>query len=119
MYRSSILFICALSLAAPARSGAQTSSDRARERAAAQAEREREARERAAEKARDRAERDRDREAERQERLKASSLDTLVTFDARGTLSVSCPGGAVTVTASDRNEIRVKARTESGAIRFT
>ena len=119
MYRSTILFIAALSLAAPARSSAQTSSERARERAAAQAERDREARERAAEKARDRAERDRDRETERQERLKSSSLDTLVAFDARGTLNVSCPGGTVTVTASDRNEIRIKARTESGAIRFT
>lgn len=32
---------------------------------------------------------------------------------------VTCPQGAVIVTGSDRNEIKVRARTENGAIRFT
>ena len=34
-------------------------------------------------------------------------------------MSVSCPGGAVIVTGADKNEIRVRARTDNGAIRFT
>jgi DUF4097 and DUF4098 domain-containing protein YvlB len=74
---------------------------------------------RAADRARERAERDAEKQREREERLKASSLDTVVAFDAHGTVSVSCPGGNVTVTASDKNEVRVRARTESGAIRFS
>ena len=49
----------------------------------------------------------------------AGALDTTVAFDARGTVIVTCPGGAVIVTGADRGEIRVRARTESGAIRFT
>jgi DUF4097 and DUF4098 domain-containing protein YvlB len=85
-------------------SHAQSSADRARERA-----------ERAREQARERAERDAERRAERA----AASLDTTVAFDSRGTVSVSCPGGNVIVTGSDRNEIRVHARTESGGIRFS
>src|SRR4051812_15791594 len=55
---------------------------------------------------------------DRDDRYRAS-LDTAVAFDARGTVSVSCPGGSVVVTASERNEVRVKARTENGAIRFS
>jgi DUF4097 and DUF4098 domain-containing protein YvlB len=91
-------------LVMPALSHAQSSADRQRE-----------ARERAREIARERAERDAERRADRA----AASLDTTVAFDARGTVSVSCPGGSVIVTAGDRNEIRVRARTESGSIRFT
>lgn len=48
-----------------------------------------------------------------------SLLDTVVAFDARGAVTVSCPGGEVIVTSSDRNEIRVRARTKNAAIRFT
>ncbi|MES2180333.1 MAG: DUF4097 family beta strand repeat-containing protein [Gemmatimonadota bacterium] len=121
MHRPSIfLLLAALTVATPAPSTAQSStSERERERRAEREERAREAREQAAEKAREKAERAREKEAERQERLRAASVDTTVTFDARGTLSVSCPGGTVVVIGSERNELRVRARTESGAIRFT
>ena len=86
--------------------------EQARERAQERAERLRE-------QAEERAERDRDREEERRERDAAGSLDTTVTFDAKGTVTVGCAGGDVVVVGTDRNEIRVKARTERGAIRFT
>jgi DUF4097 and DUF4098 domain-containing protein YvlB len=116
MHRKFILAFAALALAVPATSPAQTTSaDRERDRI----EREREARERAADRARDRADRDRDRQREREERDRAGSLDTTVTFDARGTVSITCPGGAVFVTGSERNEVKVRARTENGGIRFT
>ena len=124
MFKPLILITAIIALSAPAATYAQTSTsdaarERARELAEARAERAREAAEARAERARDRAERDRDREAERQERDRAGALDTVVIFDARGALTVSCPGGEVTVTGSDRNEIKVRARTENGAIRFT
>ena len=123
MYRKFLLLIAVLALAAPAPGRAQSSSaeraERAREKEQERLERERETRERNAERARDRAERDRERAREREERDKAGALDTVVVFDAKGSVSVSCPGGAVVVTASDRNEIRVRARTDNGAIRFT
>jgi DUF4097 and DUF4098 domain-containing protein YvlB len=61
----------------------------------------------------------RDRDKERRLRDAAGSLDTVVTFDARGAVTVSCPGGAVVITGGERNEIRVRARTENGAIRFS
>ncbi len=47
------------------------------------------------------------------------TLDTLVSFDERGTVSVSCAGGNIIVTANERPEIRVRARNGSGGIRFT
>jgi DUF4097 and DUF4098 domain-containing protein YvlB len=123
MYRKFILFIAVLALAAPAPSPAQSSSaeraEREREKEQERREREREAKERAAERARERAERDRERLREREERDKAGALDTVVVFDARGSVSVSCPGGAVIVNASEKNEIRIRARTDNGAIRFT
>ncbi|MEP6733413.1 MAG: DUF4097 family beta strand repeat-containing protein, partial [bacterium] len=120
MHRKLILFLAALLLAVPAAGSAQSSSDeRAREKEQERIERAREAKERAVEKARDRAERDRDRQREREERDKAGALDTVVVFDARGTVSVSCPGGTVTVTGGEKNEIRVRARTDNGGIRFT
>jgi DUF4097 and DUF4098 domain-containing protein YvlB len=124
MFKSIVLFTVVIALAAPAAASAQSSTadaraERAREAAEARAERAREVEEAKAERARDRAERDRERQAEREERSRAGALDTTVTFDARGSLTVSCPGGAVIVTGSDRNEIKVRARTESGAIRFS
>jgi len=125
MYRKFILFIAVLALAtpaAPARAQSSSAAERAereREKEQEKREREREVKERAAERARERAERDRDRQREREEREKAGALDTVVVFDARGAVSVSCPGGAVIVTGADKNEIRVRARTESGGIRFT
>ena len=107
-----IVFVAAIALAVPAPASAQTSAERAqdaRQRAA----------ERAQERAQERAERDRERAIERRERERAGALDTVVLFDARGTLSVNCAGGTVIVTGAERNEIRVRARTENGAIRFT
>ena len=125
MYRTIVLAATVLVLAAPASGSAQsTAEDRERERA--RIEREKERAEEARQRKLDREERDRqreearrDREAERRLRDAAGSLDTTVTFDARGAVMVTCPQGAVIVTGSDRNEIKVRARTESGAIRFT
>ena len=114
MTRSVILLLAAITLVAPAPARAQSAEakERAREQAMERAER---ARERALE----RAERDREKALERQERERAGALDTVVAFDAHGTLSVSCPGGTVSVTGAERNEIRVRARTENGGIRFS
>jgi DUF4097 and DUF4098 domain-containing protein YvlB len=141
MSRHFFILVAALALAAPTPGSAQSTAadraerarvtrDRERERAAELAEQERERaderREREREKAeqlRERAEeareRNREREESRRERNVAGALDTTVTFDARGTLSVSCAGGDVVVTGTDRNEIKVRARSERGAIRFT
>jgi DUF4097 and DUF4098 domain-containing protein YvlB len=129
MSRHIVLLLAALALAAPAPGSAQSTAERDREREQERVERERERerdkrereREQAeerAERARDRDERDREREQERRERELAGALDTTVTFDARGTVNVSCPGGDVVVTGTDRNQIVVKARTERGQIRF-
>ena len=125
MYRTIVLAATVLVLAVPASGSAQsTAEDRERERA--RIEREKERAEEARQRKLDREERDRqreearrDREVERRLRDAAGSLDTTVTFDARGTVMVTCPQGAVIVTGSDRNEIKVRARTENGAIRFT
>jgi DUF4097 and DUF4098 domain-containing protein YvlB len=118
MYRHIVIAAAVIALVAPASGSAQTTAeDRERERARIEREREREQARRDREQAR--LERDREREQERRARDAAGSLDTTVAFDARGTVTVSCPQGAVIVTGSDRNEIRVRARTESGAIRFT
>lgn len=122
MHRHRVVFAALLVLAAPATLVAQTQSDRDRERIERERERAQDARDRAQEKAdaaRDREEERRERDRERRERDTAGSLDTVVAFDAHGQVTVSCPGGAVVVTTSDRNEIRVKARTDNGAIRFT
>ena len=125
MYRTIVLAAAVLMLAVPASGSAQsTAEDRDRERA--RIEREKERAEEARQRKLDREERDRereearrDREQERRLRDAAGSLDTTVAFDARGTVMVTCPQGAVIVTGSDRNEIKVRARTENGAIRFT
>jgi DUF4097 and DUF4098 domain-containing protein YvlB len=129
MSRHLIVLLAALALAAPASGSAQSTAEdrerererieRERERAEERAERARELRDRERERAAERAERDRDRERERRERDAAGALDTVVAFDARGTVTVGCAGGDVIVTGTDRNEIRVRARTERGAIRFT
>ncbi len=123
MFKPLVLITVVIALAAPAASAQSSSTEatreRARELAEARAERARAAAEARAERARDRAEHDREIQAERQERNRAGVLDTVVTFQARGALMVSCPGGSVIVTGSDRAEIRVRARTENGAIRFT
>ena len=125
MYRKFILFIGVLALASPAvparaqSSSAAERAEREREKEAERREREREAKDRAAERARERADRDRERQRERDERDKAGVLDTVVVFDAKGSVSVSCPGGAVIITGADKNEIRVRARTDNGAIRFS
>jgi DUF4097 and DUF4098 domain-containing protein YvlB len=119
MYRKFTLFVAALALAVPVAASAQSSEERAREKEQARIERERELKEQAAERATERAERDRERQREREERDKAGSLDTVVVFDAKGSVSVTCPGGAVIVVGADKNEIRVRARTDNGAIRFT
>jgi len=138
MSRQLFVLVAALALAAPApgsaqstaseqaqerierdRERAQERAERAREQAQERADRVREQKERDRERAQERTERDRDREVERRERDAAGSLDTTVAFAATGTLNVGCAGGDVIVTGTDRNEIRVRARTERGAIRFT
>jgi DUF4097 and DUF4098 domain-containing protein YvlB len=147
MSRHLLLLLAALALAAPVSARAQSTSDdraqtererveeereRARERAQEQREREQEraqeARERAlerAQEARDRAQeqaeeaRERARDHAEQLREAAGSLDTTVTFDPRGTVNVECPGGDIEVTGTERNEIVVHAKNESGGIRFT
>ena len=133
MSRHLVLLLAALALAAPTPGSAQSTAERDREREQERVERERELdrdrRERERERAQERAERlreqaeerrerERERVQERRERETAGVLDTTVTFDARGTVNVSCPGGDVVVTGTDRNQIVVKARTERGAIRF-
>ncbi|HEV7993234.1 MAG TPA: DUF4097 family beta strand repeat-containing protein [Gemmatimonadaceae bacterium] len=131
MSRQFFVLVAALALAVPASGSAQsTASEQAQERAERDREREQERAERIREQAQERAERireqaqeraehDRERAQERRERDAAGALDTTVAFAANGTLNVGCAGGDVIVTATDRNEIRVRARTERGAIRFT
>jgi DUF4097 and DUF4098 domain-containing protein YvlB len=129
MHRHLVLVSAVLALAAPMPGSAQTTVEarererarleEARQRKLDQAERDREREQARRDRDRERAERDRERELERRARDAAGALDTTVTFDARGTISVTCPQGAVIVVGSDRNEIRVRARTENGAIRFT
>ena len=132
MSRHLVLLLAALALAAPTPGSAQSTAEREQERvereresssataASALREQAQERAERLREQAEERRERDREREQERRERERESAgvLDTTVTFDARGTVNVSCPGGDVVVTGTDRNQIVVKARTERGAIRF-
>ena len=131
MSRHLVLLLAALALAVPTPGSAQSTAEREQERVERERELERDRRERLREQAQERAERlreqaeerrerEREREQERRERARESAgvLDTTVTFDARGTVNVSCPGGDVVVTGTDRNQIVVKARTERGAIRF-
>lgn len=134
MYRPIVLAVAVLALATPASGSAQTSAEErerarierereqreeARQRKLDQQEREREQAQARRDRDQERRDRDRAREQERRQREMAGSLDTSVAFDARGIVTVTCPQGAVIVTGSDRNEIKVRARTENGAIRFT
>ena len=132
MSRPLFILLAALALAIPASGSAQTTAEqeraqerierdreRVRERAERLREEQTERAERLREQAQERAERDRDRARERAERESAGSLDTAVAFAANGTLTVNCAGGDVVVTGTDRNEIRVRARTERGTIRFS
>ena len=136
MYRHIVLAAAVLLLAVPAPGSAQSTAEE-RERERVRIEREKERAEEARQRKLDQQERDREREQERRDREReraqerrerdqerrqremAGSLDTTVTFDARGIVTITCPQGSVVVTGSDRNEIKVRARTESGAIRFT
>jgi DUF4097 and DUF4098 domain-containing protein YvlB len=129
MSRHLVLLFVALALAVPTPAWTQSTAERDRERARERAEQERERQQERAEKERDlrerereradeRAERAREREEQRRERDSAGALDTTVTFDAKGTVNVSCAGGDVVITGTDRNQIVVKARTERGSIRF-
>lgn len=115
MNRSIVFFFAALLLAAPSSGSAQSSPDTERTRQELERAREqaRAARDKAREQVREQLGR------ERQLRDAAGSLDTVVSFDARGTMIVNCPDGDIIVTGGSTNEIRVRARTESGAIRFT
>ena len=127
MHRPIVLAFATFALAIPASGSAQTTtSERERDRIEREREKAQEARDRAREREQEkrdreqeRKDRDRERERERRERDSAGALDTTVAFDAKGTVTVICPQGAVIVTGSDKNEIRVRARTENGAIRFT
>jgi DUF4097 and DUF4098 domain-containing protein YvlB len=127
MHRPIVLAFAALALAAPASGSAQTTtSERERDRIEREREKAQEARDRAHEREQEKRDREqekrdraRERERERRERDNAGSLDTVVAFDARGTITVTCQQGAVIVSGSDKNEIRVRARTDNGAIRFT
>ena len=128
MMNRPIVVLAVLALSMPASGAAQSSAsereqariESERQRAEDQRERSREAAERARERAQERRERMLEqRDHERLVRDEAGVLDTVVAFDPRGTVNVSCPGGDVRVTGSERNEIRVKARSENGAIRFT
>ena len=94
MHRSFALFVAALALAVPAPGSAQT-AERATPAPSASRRSEQRAT-RARERARERAEQ---RERERRDaRARRGSLDTTVTFDARGTVIVNCPGGDIIVT---------------------
>jgi len=118
MHRHLVLVAATLALAAPLPLRAQTQTDRDRERVEREREKAQDARDREREKAEEQRERDEEKRDRERERERAASLDTVVTFDAHGVVSVSCPGGAVVVTTGERNEIRVRARTENGGIRF-
>ncbi len=113
MNRFIVLFIAAAVFVAPASGAAQTSSEDVQR----QLEQAREQARAARDKAREQVRQQRDRE--RQQRDAAGSLDTTVAFDARGTVILNCPDGDIIVTGGSANEIRIRARTESGAIRFT
>jgi DUF4097 and DUF4098 domain-containing protein YvlB len=134
MYRHIVLAAAVLLLAVPASGSAQTTAEErerarierekekaeeARQRKLDEADRERDREQARRDREQERRDRDREREQERRQRGMAGSLDTTVAFDARGIVTVTCPQGAVIVTGSDRNEIKVRARTENGAIRFT
>jgi DUF4097 and DUF4098 domain-containing protein YvlB len=113
MNRLTVLLVAAAVFAAPAPASAQTSSEDVQRQLEQAREQARAARDRAREQVRQQ------RDREQKLRDAAGSLDTAVAFDARGTVILNCPDGDIIVTGGSANEIRVRARTESGAIRFT
>ena len=113
MNRFTALVLAAVVLATPAPGSAQTSSEDVQHQLEQAREQARAARDRAREQLLQQRERD------RKLRDAAGSLDTVVAFDARGTVILNCPDGDIVVTSGSASEIRVRARTESGAIRFT
>ena len=125
MHRHFVVVAVLIALASPAPGWAQTPAEtreRERDRIEREKERERDREQMRKDREQERRDRDqerRDRDQERRVRDAAGSLDTTVAFDARGSITVNCPQGAVIVTSSARSEIKVRARTESGQIRFT
>lgn len=125
MHRHFVVVAVLIALASPAPGWAQTPAEtreRERDRIEREKERERDREQMRKDREQERRDRDqerRDRDQERRVRDAAGSLDTTVAFDARGSITVNCPQGAVIVTSSERSEIKVRARTESGQIRFT
>jgi DUF4097 and DUF4098 domain-containing protein YvlB len=132
MYRTFVLAVTVLALAAPTPGSAQSGRDRERDRIQREQEREQERREREQERRereQERRDRDREREQERRQRERERrdrgagtlmiSNDTAVSFDPRGTVTVNCPGGAVIITGAEGNQLRVRARSEHGAVRFS
>jgi DUF4097 and DUF4098 domain-containing protein YvlB len=113
MNRFTALIVAALVIAAPASGSAQASSEDVQRQLEQAREQARAAREKAREQLREQRERD------KRLRDTAGSLDTVVAFDARGTVIVNCPAGDIIVNAGGANEVRVRARTGSGAVRFT
>jgi DUF4097 and DUF4098 domain-containing protein YvlB len=113
MNRFTALFVAAVVIAAPAPGSAQTSSEDVQRQLDQAREQARAARDKAREQQREQRERD------RRLRDSAGSLDTVVAFDARGTVILNCPDGDIIVTGGNASEVRVHARTASGAIRFT
>ena len=47
-----------------------------------------------------------------------SRVDTTIAFDRRGTVALTITGGQITVNAWDRPQVRVRARSERGAVRL-
>ena len=123
MHRHLVFAAFLIALVAPAPGSAQTPAEtRERQRIERERERERDREQMQRDRQQERRDRDQERLARDQERRvrdAAGSLDTIVAFDARGSITVNCPQGAVIVTSSERSEIKVRARTESGSIRFT
>jgi DUF4097 and DUF4098 domain-containing protein YvlB len=56
--------------------------------------------------------------AQRREEEDQSRIDTTFTFDRRGTVSLSVGGGEIIVTAWNRDQIRVRARSERSVVRM-
>lgn len=106
MVRIRALVLPGLALLALAASAAPAPGQSARER-----ERERARRERERERERDEADRDADRDDE-------TRVDTTVAFDRRGVVDLSLVAGEIVVSGWDRTEVRVRAHSEYGILRF-
>lgn len=62
--------------------------------------------------------RDRDRDRDRDDEEYQSRIDTTFAFDRRGTIALSAGSGEIVVTAWDRPQVRVRARSERSIIRM-